>query len=478
MIQSTIKERLREIPAVHQITHNPEFVEWTQENFLPESLSTQLVKETLQDLREQILGNTLEDVSYSLVLQKIKNKLIKHSYPNLRRVINGTGVILHTNLGRAVLAEQAIEQMKEVAKGYSNLEYSIEQGVRGSRHDHVEDLIQRLTGAEAAMVVNNCAAAVYLVLREMAYGKEVIVSRGQLVEIGGSFRVSEIMAESGAHLREIGTTNKTHLRDYERAITDNTALLMKVHTSNFAMVGFTHTASIEELSKLGKDHNLPVFEDLGSGVLYDLRKHGIGNEPTIQESLKQGADIVSFSGDKLLGGPQAGVIAGKKKWIDRLKKNQLARVLRVDKMTLAALEATFRLYLDPHKAVTHVPALRDILMPLDQIRNKAEEFCAQMNDIPIKLKEDKTEVGGGSMPGVMLPTIVAIIKHSSYAAHTIERKLRDGTPSIIGRIAKDEYILDFRTIHEQEISELSREINQRLESLNFKTSLYEQGSVI
>jgi L-seryl-tRNA(Ser) seleniumtransferase len=463
MIQSMIKERLRELPAVHQVTHNPEFVEWVQVNFIPKSLSTQLVKETLQDLREQILNGTLEDVSYSLVLQKIQKKLIKQSSSNLRRVINGTGVILHTNLGRAVLAEQAIEQMKEVAKGYSNLEYSIEQGVRGSRHDHVEDLVRRLTGAEAAMVVNNCAAAVYLVLREMACGKEVIVSRGQLVEIGGSFRVSEIMAESGAHLREIGTTNKTHIRDYERAINENTALLMKVHTSNFAMVGFTHTASLDELCRLGKEHDIPVYEDLGSGVLYDLRKHGIGKEPTIQESLNQGADIVSFSGDKLLGGPQAGVIAGKKKWIDRLKKNQLARVLRVDKMTLAALEATFRLYLDPDKAITHVPALRDILMPLDQIRDKSEKFRSLMGDVSVELIEDETEVGGGSMPGVLLPTIVAVLKHSSYPAHTIERKLRDGTPAIIGRISKDEYMLDFRTIHEDEISELAQEIRQRFE---------------
>lgn len=461
-MQSNTKELLRELPAVHYFTHDEYLLEWVRQNDFSEGLLNHVVKETINTMRQQILNGQIQMVSYSLVLDKIKNTLMKTRQGNLRPVINGTGVILHTNLGRAVLSEEAVKQMTEVAMGYSNLEYRIEEGKRGSRHDHMEDLIRRLTGAESAMVVNNNAAAVYLILREIAKEKEVVVSRGQLVEIGGSFRVSEIMRESGALLREIGTTNKTHLRDYEQAIQENTALLLKVHTSNFAISGFTQTVSVEELAALGHKHGIPVYEDLGSGVLYDLKKHGIGDEPVISDSIRQGADLVSFSGDKLLGGPQVGVIAGKKKWIDRLKKNQLARVLRVDKVTLAALEATLRQYLDPHKAIHTIPTLRDMLMPMDKLKGKAEQFKQQLSDFQIDIREDHTEVGGGSLPGVLLETVVASILHPAYPAHIIERKLREGNPSIIGRIAKDQYLLDFRTIHEREIPSLVKVIRECL----------------
>lgn len=461
-MQVNTKELLRELPAVHHFTHDEQLLEWVRQNDFSEGLLNHVVKETINTVRQQIIKGQIEQISFSLVLEKIKNTLMKTRQGNLRPVINGTGVILHTNLGRAVLSEAAIKQMTEVAMGYSNLEYRIEEGKRGSRHDHMEDLIRRLTGAESAMVVNNNAAAVYLILREVAKDKEVIVSRGQLVEIGGSFRVSEIMRESGALLREVGTTNKTHLRDYEQAIHENTALLLKVHTSNFAISGFTQTVSVEELSALGQKHGIPIYEDLGSGVLYDLRKHGIGEEPIISDSIRQGADLVSFSGDKLLGGPQVGVIAGKKKWIDRLKKNQLARVLRVDKVTLAALEATLRQYLDPQKAIHTIPTLRDMLMPLDKLREKAETFRHHLSDFHIEIKEEQTEVGGGSLPGVLLDTIAASISHPAYSAHIIERKLREGTPAIIGRVTKDQYLLDFRTIHEREIPELVEAVRNRL----------------
>ena len=319
-MESNTKLLLREIPAVHQFIQDEQLLHWIKEQGFSENLLTDVVKETIQTIREQILNKQLDIITYSIVLDQIKRKLLQTREKNLKSLINGTGVILHTNLGRAVLAEEAIKQMVDVAKGYSNLEYRIDEGKRGSRHEHIEDLIRRLTGAESAMVVNNNAAAVYLILREMAKGREVIVSRGQLVEIGGSFRVSEIMEESGAILREVGTTNKTHLRDYENEINENTALLLKVHTSNFAISGFTQTVEVEELANLGGKYDIPIYEDLGSGVLYDLRKHGIGNEPVIQTSLRQGADLVSFSGDKLLGGPQVGVIAGKRAFINRLKK--------------------------------------------------------------------------------------------------------------------------------------------------------------
>lgn len=462
MINEQIRQQLRELPAVHYFTHDPSLKEWAGKYGISEPLFVDMVKETLQEIRTEILANQIHELSYDHILKRIKEKSIKSNTNNLLPLINATGVILHTNLGRAVLAEEALEQMKEIALGYSNLEYNIEKGVRGSRHDHIEDLIKRLTGAEAAMVVNNNAAAVFLILREIAQGKEVVVSRGQLVEIGGSFRISEIMKESGALLREVGTTNKTHLRDYEQAVNEETALLLKVHTSNFAIFGFTKSVSLEELAQLGQHREIPVYEDLGSGVLYDLRKHGIGNEPVIQESIQQGADIVSFSGDKLLGGPQVGVIAGKRKWIERLKKNQMARVLRVDKVTLAALEATLRLYLDPAKAVERIPTLRDMLMPLEQVEKKAELFRSLLPEYQIDIRRDETEVGGGSLPGILLPTSVAILHHSEFPAHVIERKLREGTPAIIGRIAKDQYHLDFRTVHEREIPLLVQAIKEQI----------------
>jgi L-seryl-tRNA(Ser) seleniumtransferase len=449
---------LRSIPAIHRLLDQAEIQQIKTDYKLPHELISAAAKQVADEWRKGILIGTNQLTDERLILEQLtQNLLMKITdllSPRLRRVINGTGVVLHTNLGRALLSETAVQQTIEAASHYSNLEYDIASGVRGSRHTHVEGLICHLTGAEAAMVVNNNAAAVYLVLREMAKNQEVIVSRGQLVEIGGSFRISEIMAESGAKLVEVGTTNKTHSYDYEQAVTEDTALLMKVHTSNFRTIGFTSGVPIQELIELGHKHQIPVYEDLGSGVLYDLRQHGIGEEPLAQEVMQAGVDLISFSGDKLLGGPQAGIIAGKKQWIDRLKKNQLARILRVDKMTLAGLEATLRLYLLPEQAVKEIPALRDILIPIEEIEDKARCFIDKVgtNDhVEMSVIDDESAVGGGTLPGLTLPTRAVALKFVHLAAHHAEQRLRLSSPPVIVRVVKDELRIDFRTVTREEI---------------------------
>lgn len=450
------KQLLRHLPAIHKLVENDEIQKWVDSGRITGEHVTRLAQQVVADTRDGILQGSILSVSIDQLIHTLDQEIRRMVEPRLKRVINGTGVVLHTNLGRAVLADEAVRQITAVAKSYSNLEYRLQLGERGSRHEHVEELITMLTGAEAAMVVNNNAAAVFLVLREMAAGREVIVSRGQLVEIGGSFRVSEIMAESGAKLVEVGTSNKTHLFDYERAINEQTALLLKVHTSNFRAIGFTKSISAEEMVELGRRYDIPVYEDLGSGVLYDLAGKGIGDEPLIQESINQGADLVTFSGDKLLGGPQAGIIAGKRKWIQRLKKNQLARVLRVDKFTLAALDATLRLYLNPERAAEKVPAIRDIIASVDEVRDKAERFRSLVEGIvpvAISVEQAESEVGGGTLPGVTIPTTVAVITSQEREMHQIERKLRLGSPPVVGRLHKGQLILDFRTIQDEEIDE-------------------------
>jgi L-seryl-tRNA(Ser) seleniumtransferase len=384
----------------------------------------------------------------------------------LKRVVNATGTILHTNLGRARLSENAIRHVVDTARNYSNLEYKLDEGERGSRHSHVEALVKEITGAEAAMVVNNNAAAVFIILSAFAKDKEVIVSRGQLVEIGGSFRISSIMEESGAELIEVGTTNKTHLHDYENAINENTAMILKVHTSNFKIFGFTKTVETEELAQLASKHDQVIFyEDLGSGVLYDFKKHGIGDEPVVSDVLKMGSDIVSFSGDKLLGGPQAGIIAGKKALIDKLKKHQLARVVRVDKMTLAALEGTLLDYLRGEKGRVNIPALRDLLVPLDELKMRTEEFVQKINAINCGLKariiQGTSQVGGGTMPDVQLPAFIASMAHPGLSAEQIARMLRtENSPAIIVRIQKEEVHIDLRTVSAEEETEILAALQQ------------------
>ncbi|GGK19837.1 L-seryl-tRNA(Sec) selenium transferase [Caldalkalibacillus thermarum] len=456
MLTTVQQQLLRQIPAIHDLLALPEVERLNEGQVLDQQTLTHLCQKSVEQVRKQILTTeppadfpVMQEILYTLA-QNIKALL--HS--PLKPVINGTGVVLHTNLGRAKLSKAARLALSEVATYYSSLEFNLTEGTRGSRHNIVEKLICQLTGAEAALVCNNNAAAVYLVLKELATDKEVIVSRGELVEIGGSFRVFEIMRESGARLVEVGTTNKTHLYDYERAIGERTGLIMKVHTSNFVIKGFTASVPGHELVQLAHQHNLPVFEDLGSGVLFDLRPYGIGNEPTVQDVLREGVDLVSFSGDKLLGGPQAGIIAGKAKYIKRLKKNQLMRSLRVDKFTLAALHATLKAYLNPERAKEEIPTLRMILQPEEKIKAKAEQFINQVDTsiFTAELVQVESEVGGGTLPDVTLPSWgvrLSSAKDASVAAFS--KRLRTAPFPVVGRIIDDHLVLDFRTIDEEEI---------------------------
>lgn len=448
MLSEQQKMALRSIPPVHELLQSPELQRLA--DHISSDKMTSAIQEVLSNIRGRIVNEGME-LTQDTIITAIINELNNMTNKKMRKVINATGTVLHTNLGRAVLSKEACEAMNAIAQGYSNLEYDLDAGERGSRHDIIEDVICRLTGAEAAMVVNNNAAAVFLILRELGRGREVIVSRGQLVEIGGSFRVYEIMKESGATLVEVGTTNKTHLHDYEQAINEQTGLIMKVHTSNFKMIGFTAEVPIEALVALGHKRHVPVYEDLGSGVLYNLTEAGIGNEPTVQESIATGADLVSFSGDKLLGGPQAGIIAGKRQWIQRLKKNQLARVLRVDKMTLAALESTLMAYLHPEQAAATIPTLQMLMKPETVLREEAEHLANLIrplirDEAQLEVVQGESEVGGGSLPGTMLPTWLVCLKTTRLTASQIERALRIGTPSIIARIHKDNIYLDPRTL--------------------------------
>lgn len=459
-----MKEILRQMPPVHELQRDARFALISEKIEIEPSILTNHLKDILNEVRQDIVKNTWngphpgETSFLNYLFEKLTGRVDQQQGYTLKRVINATGTILHTNLGRARLSDRAVKHVVETAQNYSNLEYKLQAGKRGSRHSHAEELIKEITGAEAAMVVNNNAAAVFLILRALAEDKEVIVSRGQLVEIGGSFRISSIMEESGAKLVEVGTTNKTHAFDYERAIGEDTRMILKVHTSNFKIMGFTKSVETEELASIAAKHNDVIFyEDLGSGVLYDFRKHGIGDEPVVSEVLRMGADVVSFSGDKLLGGPQAGMIAGKKEWIDKLKSHQLARVLRVDKMTLAALEATLTDYLKGEKGIEQIPTIRDLLMDPEQIKERAQNFIEKCNGLSgqytLRLKEGTSQVGGGTMPDVELPTFLVALSHTNFSAEQLARKLRmESSPAIIVRIQKEEVHLDLRTVDDKEES--------------------------
>ena len=374
--------------------------------------------------------------------------------PNMRPVINGTGTILHTNLGRAPISPEHIKRIAEVACGYSNLEYNLEAGRRGERYSHFEKLLCKLTGAEAAMAVNNNASSVMLILSSLAKGGEVVVSRGELVEIGGKFRIPDVMEQSGAVLVEVGTTNKTHYDDYKNAITEETKALLKVHTSNYRIVGFTESVEIDELITLAKEHDLPIIEDLGSGVLVDLAKYGLTHEPMVQESIAKGADVVCFSGDKLLGGPQAGIIVGKKKYIDQMKKNQLTRALRIDKFTAAALELVLKEYLSEETAIRNVPVLRMITKPLEEIEKEAKSlvrmlrrsgFSGHFQVVPCD-----SQIGGGSLPLERIPSFAAAVRPEKISVPKLEEKMRHLEIPIIPRTANDMILLDVRTIDRQQ----------------------------
>ncbi len=421
----------------------------------PHQLLVGAVQEIIGSLRRQILQaasrEELEEFNSTpeAVAERALARLQQLRQPSLQRVINATGTVLHTNLGRARLAEAAKEAMQRAA-GYCNLEMDLPSGKRGLRHAHVERLLTALTGAEAACVVNNNAAAVLLALNTLAAGKKVIVSRGELVEIGGSFRIPEVMAAGGARLVEVGTTNKTHYADYEQAVDEETALLLKVHTSNYRVVGYTAAVEVEELVELGRSVGLPVMEDLGSGLLVDLSAFGLEREPLVAERIATGVDVLTLSGDKLLGGPQAGIILGKRAFLERIKKNQLLRALRPDKITLAALEATLQIYLfgDP---LREIPVLAMLTMPKDTLKRRAERLAAALHErapdsLTVAVWEDYSFVGGGAMPLTRLPTFVVALRHKKMPQAEWVRKLRTGTPSLIGRVQDDWLLLDPRTI--------------------------------
>ena len=436
----------------------------------PRSLVLDSVRQAIDEKRKLIVkldenSECIEINNSDIIIDSIKK--IKANYSlSIKNVINGTGVVLHTNLGRSLLSESIKEEVWEIASKYSNLEYDIELGQRGSRYIHLVDIIKKLTKAEDVLIVNNNAAAVLLVLNTFAKNKEVIVSRGELVEVGGSFRIPSIMSLSGAKLVEVGATNKTHILDYEEAINEDTSILMKVHTSNYKILGFTESVGLDELSKISKKYNIPLVEDLGSGVLIDLSKYGLSYEPTVLDSIKKGVDIVTFSGDKMLGGPQAGIIVGKKEYIDKMKKNQLTRALRVDKITIAALEATFRLYLDEKKAVKEIPTLRMLTYSLDELKAKAKNFLDMLNklklNIDIRLQRGFSQVGGGSMPIEKMDTYLISLRPNNISVSSLEEKLRLSNSHIIGRISEDRYLLDVRTIFDNQFEIIAKEIKNAL----------------
>lgn len=424
-----------------------------------------VIREEIEKIREEIKTNNDFDFINKKINNLVENisKSVEKTYSyNIRKVINGTGTILHTNLGRSIISKKHANYLSDIVTSYSNLEYNLEDGKRGERYSHFEKLICKITGAESAMAVNNNAAAVMLVLSSMAKEKEVIVSRGELVEVGGKFRIPDVMESSNAHLVEIGTTNKTHLEDYENAINENTGALLKVHASNFKILGFTESVSIKEICDLGKEKNIPVIEDIGSGVLVDLSKYGLEYEPTVQDSIKAGVDIVSFSGDKLLGGPQAGIIVGKKKYIDKMKKNPLTRAFRIDKFTATILEMIFKEYLNEEDAVKNIPTLSLITRDLKEIEKNANTLYEKLDVLKdvaiINIEDTLSQIGGGSLPMERLNSKCVSITPKNMSTASLEEKLRLDENPVVGRISDNKLIIDMRTILDDEIDILSKKL--------------------
>jgi len=480
-MQKDASLRLRGIPSVDELLGRPRLLALAEQS--GRALVTQAVRDVLAQLRVQLKADPAlpnDPGTATFELQQLESRVIAEVErilaPSLRRVINATGVVLHTNLGRAPLSPAAVAQIAETATHYSNLEYDIPRGERGKRDVHTTSLLARLVGAEAAIVVNNNAAAVFLVLNTLANGAEVIVSRGELIEIGDGFRIPDIMEESGAVLREVGTTNRTGLRDYERAISECTRLLLRVHPSNFRITGFTERPSLEELVALGERFHIPMYEDLGSGCIADLAASGIA-EPVARASCDAGASIVTFSGDKLLGGPQAGIIAGKREFVDRIRFNPLFRALRVDKLTIAALEVTLKNYL--RGALDEIPALRMIRLSAEEIGKRAQSFCERLRanlqpDITLEVRPGFSVIGGGSTPDQQLPTHLIAIASPHQSPAQMESRLRQpqsaasgvGAPDhsipVIARIEDNRVILDLRTVLPEEEATLLASIQSAL----------------
>jgi len=445
---------LRALPKIDDALRYPQIAALLETH--PRQVVLDALRAQIDASRAAILDGSLLAYEPDALLAAVTLRVQLEARRSLVRVVNATGIIVHTNLGRSILSDAAAAAVQEVAAGYSTLEYDVESGARGSRHSHVEALLCKLTGAEAAMAVNNNAAAVMLGIAALARGGEAIVSRGQLVEIGGSFRIPDIMAESGAAMVEVGATNKTHLRDYEKAIGPDTRLLLKVHSSNFRVLGFTEEVELADLVTLGATHGVPVFEDQGSGVLVDLREYGLPYEPTVGESIAAGAALVSCSGDKLLGGPQAGILVGRSEIISRLKQHPMARALRLDKMTLAALEVTLRAYLDPERAIREIPTLRMLTMSAEESRARAEQLAAAIGPacraaFSVNVEDGIARAGGGSLPLAEIPTVIVSLTPGTGSVTALEQALRQGDPCIVARINEGRLVLDPRTLSDAEI---------------------------
>lgn len=418
----------------------------------------------LQNARDIIIANDHEvdpAAFESSMFEDISQSLSEARASSLRRAINATGIIIHTNLGRARLAPEAIEAMQAVAADYSTLELDLATGKRGSRHSHVEDLICHLTGAEAAMVVNNCAAAILTCLTALSASQTVIASRGEMVEIGGSFRMPDVIAQSGARLREVGTTNKTHLRDYADAICEDTALLLKSHTSNYQVIGFASVPSRQDLAALARETNTHLIEDLGSGVLVDLSPYGLTDEPVVRDVLAAGVDVVTFSGDKLLGGPQAGIIAGRRDLIERIKAHPMARAVRIDKLSLAALRATLDLYRAPNNPIEHVPVLQTLATPIETLRARAAELSDRIKDcshLQIDIVPTVARAGAGSLPQQDVPSVAVCLASKTHSPDALASFLRGAEVPVLGRISKDRFLLDMRAVAEREVGQIAEAI--------------------
>ncbi|NNF99568.1 MAG: L-seryl-tRNA(Sec) selenium transferase [Desulfobacteraceae bacterium] len=452
------QKRLRKLPGVDKIIEaaksDADFVPFSQ------GLVTEYIRKVIDRLRARIIADPSEIpealLTEDAIIETIKTQVRIAGSPNLRPLVNATGIVIHTNLGRSVLSHRVLDNVYKVAAGYSNLEYDLTKGKRGSRYSLIREILCDITGAQDAMVVNNNAGAVLLCLDTIARGKTVIVSRGELVEIGGAFRIPDVMIKSGACLKEVGTTNRTHLKDYENAVDPDTGLLLKVHTSNYSIIGFTASVSLNSLVSLGNRLQVPVMEDLGSGTFVDFSRHGLAAEPMVQDSVRSGADIITFSGDKLLGGPQAGIILGTREMLNRIKMNPLTRALRIDKLTLAALESTLQLYRDETLAVNEIPTLRMIMAPMNEIEHRARDLRDRLLDLhapdmKVDLLDLDSRAGGGSLPMLEIPSKCLGIRVTGMSPNTLEKGLRKHSPPVICRIENDYLVMDPRTIQADEI---------------------------
>ncbi len=459
--RSEKQNQLSILPSVDELLKSSQGNEWLS-NY-PRTIVLQSIRDVLSAKRKSILDGLIPDITIETLNREIKDKILKLSSYSLVPVINATGIVIHTNLGRATLPEKILKNILAIGRGYSNLEYDLETGKRGKRHIHTKRLLKQITGAEDAFIVNNNAAAVLLCLKTIAEGKEVIVSRSELVEIGGSFRVPDVMAASNAILKEVGTTNKTHLFDYKNAINKNTGLILKVHQSNYKIIGFTDDVKIEDLVSLGKKHRIPVMFDLGSGCLLDLKPYGIYSEPSVQEIIKTGVGIISFSGDKLLGGPQGGIIVGKQKYIEKIQKNPMARALRIDKLTIAAFEAIFMEYLDREKAKKEIPVLNMLFQTPGEIRSRARRIATLLQktvkNTNIEVIKDTSKAGGGSLPEAEFPTFAVSLKPEGISVNDLEARLRRSSPPVISRIKGHSLLLDARTVRKEDIPPLVKAVS-------------------